>query len=135
MEISTFKAKCSACKSEFPYPELSEFAYGEFIFASTGGTFCLFTAIGHPVSELVEASLPKGASFPAVCAFIADPVEGQKLTTQRACPICQSKQWEFWHGERVGSVTISEAAFERFLSLPRPEQANAVLEAAAKAAA
>lgn len=127
MEVPTFKAKCAACSSEFAYPEFSDFSYGDFLFVGVnGGVFAHFTAPGHPVSELVTAALPSGASFPAVCAAVADPIEGQALVAKRQCPTCHSSRWEYWQGERVGSITASQATFSGFLSLPKAEQDSAV---------
>ncbi len=131
MNRFTFKAKCSRCKSEFARPELGDFSYGDTIFTSVSGdTYTYFYAINHPVTDIVEKSLPSKASFFAVCAQISDPINGQTFVTGHVCPFCNSREMEYWQGARVGSIELNDASFTEFLSLTEIEQCQRVLKAA-----
>lgn len=127
MEIQTFKAKCSDCRSEFARPELGDMAYGEFIFTGSEGTvFCYFRAIGNPVIDAVERLVKLNSNFSSVFAFLADAVDGQKMNAAHICPVCRSTKFDYWSGARVGSMTVQDASFTHYLSLQEPDQIAAI---------
>jgi hypothetical protein len=139
MQIATSKAKCASCGSEFSSPYLSDFSYGEFLFTGEkGNVFAYFNAIGHPVWEFVKSAFPSGgddrgrkalgARIQAGCAYIADPVNGQQLVDQHVCPMCQSRNWEWWGGERVGWIEVADVTYKNFLSQPETERRRVILE-------
>ncbi|WP_071873531.1 hypothetical protein [Atopomonas hussainii] len=136
MEVATFKAACAACGQEFLRPELSDFAYGDFILCTKSGSdFAHFSVIENPACKLVEPQLPKGVKLTDVMASLADPVSEEPLVSYPVCPTCQSSKLAFWRGEQSGKREVLPATFTQFLELSISEQQLAVQEAVRRVAA
>jgi hypothetical protein len=135
MKVPTFKAKCSACSSEFDSPSLGDFSYGSFLFTGIDGTaFGVYHSSDSTVWDLVESMLSgeldefaRGRFIQETCATLADPIDNQLLVNRHVCPSCQSSNWEWWEGEKAGFVDVPEVTFARFLSLPESRQKAAIL--------
>ena len=141
MKIGLFEARCAACDAVFSKPELSDFAYGEFLFTGElGSVHAYFHAINHPLWTWLEDLLPasmddteQGRLLREACAHFADRVEGQRLLDGHVCPKCLSHSLASWSGPRRGEAEIPMASFTRFSSLSeddRLREAEAFLRSA-----
>jgi hypothetical protein len=141
MKVATFTAKCGRCRAEFSCPGLGDFVYGQFLFTGELGTvFAHFAAVRHPVWEFIRSILTApgdrsddeteerelGSRIQAACAHFADRIAGQRLVNHRVCPVCQSSDWEWWQGERVGWLEVPAASYNGFLAMPEAERRRLV---------
>ena len=132
MKIATFKARCKACREEFPCPGLGDQSYGSFLFTGEkGSVFAILHALNHPVWDYLESALPlpksglsresdckRGDRIQAACAYFADYINGQSLCNYDVCPRCHSFACDFWGHEQTGSIEIGEVSYTDFMSLP-----------------
>jgi hypothetical protein len=146
MRIGIFKAKCVSCHSEFSYPDLGDQNYGNFLFTGEkGNVFAHFAALGHPVWEFIKSVFSEGgdtkkrveigARIQAACAYVADPIKGQKFVNHHVCPVCQSTKWAWWGGDNTGSLEVPEVTYQNFESLSEPERRKTIIEFINKAKA
>lgn len=129
--IATFESKCASCHSVFAAPWLGEFAYGEFVLTGMrGNVYALLTAIGNEAWDLVQAVVPDVDvdTFQELLARLADPVNGQSWTMSHVCPRCESHEWTYWGGDRMGNVDVPNATFNTFLALQPVEREQRALQ-------
>lgn len=129
--VATFEAKCQSCGNVFPSPQLSDFAYGEFLLTGTDGTVhAHLVAIDNEAWAVADPVVPNGDvdTLQEVVARLADPVDGQPLTMLHICPSCQSNDWAYWGRDRIGSADIPSATFNKFLALQPVQRKQRVRE-------
>jgi hypothetical protein len=137
MPVATFEACCAQCARKFVYPDLGDFAYGSFLFTGEhGSVFAVFDALESPVWQRVAAAVAQvrpeipevqqGPLIQKVCALLADRIDGQGLRNCHICPHCQSTEWKWWHGARIGTVELPRVSYCRFLERPSLDQESEI---------
>ncbi|WP_338846315.1 hypothetical protein V8J88_21465 [Massilia sp. W12] len=138
MIVTTFEAKCSNCSETSFFPELGDFAYGDFIFYGEGGSaFGYFSAHGNSAWAVIEALIPASGTgnqsgakheqlIQAACAAMADPISNQTLSNRRRCPHCGSMSFEYWSGAQGQKMDVRQVEHVRFLALSREAQKKAL---------
>lgn len=133
MQVATFEECCAKCEQTFVYPDFGDFAYGLFIFTSErGSAFAVFDGTQSLIWERIAAAICRiGPTIPEVhhgqlirdvCARLADTVDGQGLRASHVCPHCQSTEWKWWQGARVGTTDLPAVSHRQFLDRPEIEQ-------------
>ncbi|WP_348945345.1 hypothetical protein ABHF33_01710 [Chitinibacter sp. FCG-7] len=121
-EISTYLAKCGNCKQIFAHPSLGDFAYGEIIFCSIDGQQYTHASAFSEFAQKISRLMPDNSSdFWDVIASLVDSIEDRKYSPHIHCLFCSSDNIEFWEGERIGVMNVSEASFLAAAALPEHE--------------
>ena len=125
--IPMCKAVCGYCARESPYPELGDFAYGQFILhRDDGQDFRYLQGLGNDVWDCAAAHVSAGL-LQEVVARLADAPAGRYFTIAMVCPYCGSRRFRDWGGEQLSSRDIPSATFRAFAALG-PAEKKGLLE-------
>jgi len=120
--IPMCKATCADCGRQFPYPELGDFAYGEFILhRDDGQDFRYLQGLGNEVWDCAAAHVSTGI-LQKVVARLVDAPAGRYFTIAMVCPCCGSRRFRDWGGEHLSSREIPSATFRAFSALGLAEK-------------
>ena len=129
MHISTFEAICSSCQQTFHIPQLTNAAYGVFLYFSTDGqTVGYIEAIDHPVWNRVEKiqqlSVPEvGEMIRRVIGRLADvPSKNEYFVTNIICLHCGAIVQQVDTNNKVDALEIKPLQFQYFNALTDDEQ-------------
>ena len=140
MKSALFEAQCEHCRYSFSQPHLSNFNYVDFLFTGEKGTvYGYFYAIDNPVWNYVDSLFSiygnsaksregVGAILQTACAYLADPIEGQRLRNRSVCPICQSARIKIVEENCVGLLEIPSVSFSSFMSMSDSARQQLVLD-------
>ncbi len=135
MKVSTYRAVCNDCKTEFHHPLLSDMSYGQFVARGEKGTafgyFLAFDNIGwEKIHGLVEKFysvndiFSKRDCFQWIIGKCLDPIDNQELSIVRGpvCPSCHGTNVEYGDSYKTGELNVPDATFSKFLALSNVEQ-------------
>ena len=129
--VSLFSAMCARCESTFAWPVLPDMSYGELILTGERGTVHAYAClVENPAFEFISSLLGPGSPTEQIhesLARAADPIDGQRLTANRVCPVCRSREWKYWAGDFVGMADLPDASFDEFLRLSETLRRERVL--------
>lgn len=130
MKVTTFKATCNDCHTQFDKPSLPSIAYGEFIARGEKGTvFAYLSTFGNSgwdrIDQLFKNVFPKKYQSSATECFqwvigkCLDPIDDQALSIVGApvCPNCHGSNVLAGDDIRAGELDLPDATFSKFLSL------------------
>ena len=136
-DVATFRAECRACGHVFPNPLLSDFDYGECLLrGERGRAIRHLDALTEPAWKVISNLCPGPHVTPEgypdagrlrwVIARLADPVDGERFLMEIICLLCHSRDVTYGAGENLGTISVPDATFDRFMSLSPAERAATV---------
>lgn len=128
MKVRYFGAFCNSCDCHFQMPLLSDFSYGEFIFAGRG-VHGYLNGITEPAWDDIDARLRAQGlmadsatneqirRMQEVIAVLADPLGGQRLASRPLCANCGSRDVAYGDAAPGSFHELPAVTFEEYKSL------------------
>lgn len=140
MNCNFYRTECKSCKSEFAYPLLSDFAYGEFIFSGADGiSFRYLSAFEseawEEVSSIIKSNelstLDRNDSdieiFQRIVGSVIDEKNDISFQLKGICPNCKNSDLIYNDNELIENRDIPTASFSNFSSLDESEKTELII--------